>query len=266
MWQLKIENKEDPKDWGIKEKISVPEPVTGAPNIGFYGDDVWIYFGTGKFWNVADKTVVEKNAFYGIMEPKQTTGPAYNFSTVTDSALVDVTDIQVDVDTADLNCTDGSTSCLPDNGDVDTFPALKQYITDSSDVDGWKRELTGEGERVIGQPSLLGGLVTFTSYLPDADVCQAEGNSNLYALYYLTGTAWTENVFGDQDPNNPYVGFMKSLGKGMSITPNLHLGQEKGTKVFVQSSTGEILEVNQPNLPIKNFRSGSGSWHTHDLE
>ncbi|ACV68978.1 pilus assembly protein [Desulfohalobium retbaense] len=266
LWQLKIEDEPDPGKWEDKEKIHVDSPITGAPNIGFYGENVWVYFGTGKFWNVADKTDTDTNAFYGIIEPKQTTGPAYNFSTITDSGLVDVTDIRVENGSSDLLCVDGSTNCLPNNGATDTFYELVDHITNTSNVDGWKRTLTGDGERVIGQPTLLGGVVTYSSYLPNDDVCQAEGRSNLYALYYLTGTSWVENVFGDQDPNEPYIGFIKSLGKGMSITPNLHLGKEKGTKVFVQSSTGEILEINQPNLPIKDFRSGSGGWHTHDLE
>ncbi len=52
-------------------------------------------------------------------------------------------------------------------------------------------------ERNLGQATLLGGLVTFTTYQPFTDVCRAEGNSYLYGVYYKTGTSWYENVFGE---------------------------------------------------------------------
>jgi type IV pilus assembly protein PilY1 len=112
-------------------------------------------------------------------------------------------------------------------------------------------------------PTLLGGLVLFTSYQPFADTCLAEGVSYLYGVYYLTGTAWYENVFGTYD-NSEGTSIVKdrlSLGVGMATTPSLHVGSgSKGVNAFVQTSTGTILEIEQENLPVYNFKSGSLNW------
>jgi type IV pilus assembly protein PilY1 len=122
------------------------------------------------------------------------------------------------------------------------------------------------GERVLGKPTLLGGLVNHTTYVPNPDPCEGEGYSYLYSLYYATGTAWKENVFGDDEDMDVPVAYRRALGRGLTISPTLHLGSEEGARVFVQTSTGEIVEVHQPNLPIQNVHSGSGGWHTHDID
>lgn len=268
LWSLKVEGDTDPGNWAVKERVNTERPVTGAPNVGFYNEHPWIYFGTGKFWTISDKTDKTTQSFFGIQDPKFTSG-SYNFNTVSKSNLLDVSDIKVKTDTGDLNCIDGTQSCLPTSSGgetIDTFSGLVDYLTDKSNVDGWYRNLNSTGERVIGQSTLLGGLVTFTSYIPNSDICQAEGTSKLYSVYYITGTPWTEDVFGDQSTGDEYVNFTRDLETGMGTAPSLHVGSEEGAKAFVQTSTGEIVEIEQPNLPIKNVHSGSAGWHTHDIE
>ena len=95
-------------------------------------------------------------------------------------------------------------------------------------LDGWYRDFHDARERNLGQATLLGGLASFTTYRPYSDPCKEEGLGNLYGVYYLTGTAWVEDVFGtvnfNSDPReiNPVK---MSLGKGLSTTPNIHIGQ-----------------------------------------
>jgi type IV pilus assembly protein PilY1 len=50
------------------------------------------------------------------------------------------------------------------------------------------------------------------------------------------------------------------LGRGLAITPNLHVGRQAGAKAFVQTSTGTIVEIPEPNLPIKAAGTGRTSW------
>jgi type IV pilus assembly protein PilY1 len=50
------------------------------------------------------------------------------------------------------------------------------------------------------------------------------------------------------------------LGLGLSATPNIHVGQEKGSKAFAQTSTGAILEIDQPTMPLKNSKTGRVAW------
>jgi len=47
----------------------------------------------------------------------------------------------------------------------------------------------------------------------------------------------------------------------LALTPNLHVGKHAGSKAFVQTSTGAIVEIPQPNLPIKNAKSGLTVWN-----
>lgn len=112
-------------------------------------------------------------------------------------------------------------------------------------------------------PTLLGGLLTYTSYQPHADNCKAEGVSNLYGVYFLTGTAWDENVFGTytDEEGRSIVRDKLGLGVGLATTPSLQVGEGKdGGKAFIQTSTGEIIEIDQKNLPIPNATSGRRGW------
>jgi hypothetical protein len=91
-------------------------------------------------------------------------------------------------------------------------------------------------------------------------VCAAEGLAYLYGLYYQTGTAWNQSIFGN---DTGYVSDKIFLGRGLALTPNLHLGSDDGTgsgpKVFVQTSTGEIKEVLQKASPF-SVRPGKFKW------
>jgi hypothetical protein len=134
-------------------------------------------------------------------------------------------------------------------------------------TDGWYRDIPDDRERNLGQATLLGGLLSYTTYTPYADPCLSEGLGYLYGIYYRTGTAWTEDVFGTvnvagrprkENPERMY------LGKGLSTTPNIHVGKGKGGKAFIQTSVGQIVEIPQPNLPNKHIKSGRVKWR--DIE
>lgn len=128
-------------------------------------------------------------------------------------------------------------------------------------VDGWYRKLYDPRERSLGMPTLLGGLLLYSSYQPYSDICQAEGNSYLYGVYYTTGTAWIESVFGSHLNDDPLpkeiVNDRLDIGIGLTGTPSLGLGT--GTTAYVQSSTGEIIEIPY-SAPLKNYQSGRKSW------
>jgi type IV pilus assembly protein PilY1 len=141
----------------------------------------------------------------------------------------------------------------------------------STGIDGWYHEFHDPRERNIGAAALLGGLLTFTSYQPFNDKCKAEGQSFLYGLHYQTGTAPKQSVFGTFDESdgsiksdnsgtrvNPKLG----LGRGLSTTPSMHVGSDTdhAAKAFIQTSTGEIIEVTQETLPYENTKSGRLGW------
>ncbi|MDH3346832.1 MAG: hypothetical protein OEM02_01850 [Desulfobulbaceae bacterium] len=170
---------------------------------------------------------------------------------------------------------------LDASGDpITTFPNLLEYIVgekygtppspDIIGVDGWYREMNETRERNVSQATLLGGLVTFSTYQPYESPCKAEGDGYLYGVHYQTGTAWTKSVFGidDIDVDKKIIKEKTSTGVGLTGTPSLYTGDPPtgDAKAFVQTSTGEILEISQENLPYQNFKSGRSTWMYLDTQ
>jgi type IV pilus assembly protein PilY1 len=239
---------------------SATTPIISAPAVSMDNDGrFWVYFGTGRFFAEGDKVNADVQALVGVKEPidlddADTDGDYEEFTYAEATQSLVVTDYTVFegsyVDT-DGNFTTYET----------TFDALvddmKQYAAETAprDHDGWVLALTG-GERCITKPTVLGGIVTFSTYKPIADICSYEGDSYLYALYYKTGTAYYKNIIGIGD-DTMTVGSethgdvlrRKALGHGVSASPSLHVGKRKGARVVLQTSTGEIVEIDEVNLP-----------------
>jgi len=257
--RLKIEAEPDPSKWERKEMTNTDGPMTSGINAGFKDKNVWVYFGTGKFWDVSDKTDLRTQWLYGIMEPKKTDSDAYNFSTIPDNHLLDVTDFYVRPDglgTLFCQSTNG-TGCIPSG--VVTVEDLEKYIRETPNIDGWRRALTTPGERVLVQPSLYGGIANFVTSVPSNDYCAVGGSSKLYALYYLTGTAWKKNVFGDA--SGDYIPFVVDLGQGIASRPSLHIGKENGVTIIIHKEDATITQFTQETTtpPIDPGKSG---WNT----
>ena len=162
-------------------------------------------------------------------------------------------------------------SQLPDPshlGNLVEYIAGKGRTTDpsySQSADGWYKEFYpyhDDRQRNLGQPTILGGLLLFTTYQPFSGLCQAEGLSYLYGVYYQTGTSWYEPVFGETSVTNGKVENQLFLGQGLAETPNLFVGQGADGKVsaYVQTSTGEIKGIAIENLPLKNYYTGRAAW------
>lgn len=275
--------------------IDAGRPITASAGVGTDGKNFWVYFGTGRFLHGDDRMDATQQTFFGIKEPMSFAtvdgkcsgtftwetvekAGAYN-STPGAQGLFKVDQINVaSAETAEeavISCIGGGTACLPVEGGtpVATFAALTDYITgtgngcgagDKSGKDGWYRDFSLDRERNVGQATLLSGLLTYTTYQPYDEVCRSEGLGYLYGLFYQTGTAYFKPVFiTDTDEGIDADGSVKktvALGRGLTTTPNLHVGKGDGAKAFVQTSTGAIVEVPQPQLPLANAKSGRISW------
>lgn len=292
-----------PDDWHLSVMMNPGRPITGAPSVAYDGNNFWVYFGTGRYFHPNDKTDSQQQAYYGLKEPMASVtvgaGTVKKFTwdtlsltgTKTDEAgskgLARVDNILVQqansASTGKLTCWDDTTmtydttkSCYPSEIAVDSsgdayFDDLTTYIagtgscaTDKSNcADGWYKIFHDARERNLGQATILGGLVTFTTYEPYSDPCKSEGISNLYGVYFQTGTAWYENIFGTEGLDiQGNVKDRLELGLGLTTTPNLHVGGagDDGVTAFVQTSTGEIKVIKQENLPIRNYKSGRARW------
>ncbi len=217
---------------------------------------VWVYFGTGRFWGVLDREAPYfsyQNTFYGIKEPIDATTGNLTYGTVGAKAtnLKNVTSEQIT------------------DQDRTSFYTLMSDI--EQNYSGWYRNFSTTGERNLGQAAVLGDVVTFSTFVPDNDLCASEGESYMYALHYKTGTAYWKGVLlspdgsssvdvdGDGvDDSTGEVLFRLNIGKGYSTTPNIHTGTEEGSRAFLQTSTGAIISTEQSNPGL--IKSGKTSW------
>ena len=258
---------------GDSTLANVGQPIVAAPNVGI--DDKgkrWVYFGTGRFFVDSDKSNSDQQSYYGIIEPftdsdsdgVMDSGEIMTWSAVDPtSQLVDVTTAAVYDDKTVENVSDLSGSSL---GTWDSL--LNEMDSFSTDGGGWYIDFQTPKERNLGQAALFGELLTFTTYVPSTDPCQFQGESNLYALYYKTGTPYYEDVIGythddkdsdtDVDEGEKKMKKKISLGDGLAVTPNIHAGKSKGSKAFVQKSTGDIQVIEQINPGAT--KSGVSSW------
>ncbi len=61
--------------------------------------------------------------------------------------------------------------------------------TYSGTGDGWYINMTGQGEKILADPAVFGGVVYFTTYTPPTgnDPCAQGGTAKLYGVDYTTG-------------------------------------------------------------------------------
>ena len=235
---------EEEADWSTSTLFDAGLPITSAAAAAVDETNrLWIYFGTGRFYNRDDIPQNKKMSFFGIKEPlnKNTTPYTYTWATVNASDLYNST--RLTLKTTDRcgtkftkDCIDVVKTTLLGNSTMD-WDAMVAEI--NSAEGGWRQDFIPKWERVLGQPAILGGTVLFTSYIPDTDICEPEGLSRLYGLFYKTGTAYYDPILGTLgDTVNTFVG----LGKGLAITPSIHVGDD-GVTAYIQTSSGAIETI-----------------------
>lgn len=107
-------------------------------------------------------------------------------------------------------------------------------------------------ERIVARSLVVGGVVFFTSFIPDEDVCGGNGAAWLYALDYETGLPPSDAVFdingdGIYDDNDTidhngkrYPVAAISIGRGIPSAPVL-----EGDMIFVNTT-----DAARPGLPV----------------
>jgi len=223
------------------------QPITAAPAVALDpAGNRWVFFGTGRLFDRSDAQDTGRQSYYGIKEDAV-------WGTVARSDLLDVSGAVV--------YEDGSVVAGV-NGVADWDDLLNAMNDDANR--GWSLDFSNDGERNLGQAALLGDILTFTTYVPAPNPGDPEGQSYLYALYYLTGTAYIRPVIGLQVGLEEQREIVRRIptGRGLSISPNLHAGREVGSKVFLQSSSGAIWIIEEANPGMTKSRRLS--WEEED--
>ncbi|MCX5723712.1 MAG: PilC/PilY family type IV pilus protein [Nitrospirae bacterium] len=245
-------------------------PMVSAPTSTL--DDagqVWIFFGTGRYYSSADKTNTDTQYFFGVKDSvasatciQSTTTNCY------DNDLVNVSSAQVCV--MSVGTCGGSTSQVNGVTGVTTFTGTgtTSLIGLVQSKKGWFTTLPAARERVLVNPTLLGGIAFFPSFIPNDDICSSSGTSNLYALFYLTGSAYTESIVGTTaSGSNQMVNRSMSLGTGLAAQMAIQLGGQgtgsggggsgsgcqSGAMGFINTSSSTIVQ------PCTNLASATRS-------
>lgn len=236
MYRINIDEKTDPTQWTFSTFMSLPKPVTAAPTAAVdLNNRLWIYFGTGRYFNDADRSDTSDQKLYGVWDPGSgTVDPV--------SGLNDVTNLLVYENQYVYNNTTYVST-------FNQYLAARRGEYNTGAKKGWYITLTG-GERSLHKPTILGGIVLFPTFKPTADVCGYGGTSYLYAPYYETGTANDESVIGFGTntitiDNKTYKEIARKivLGTGMPTHAVIHSGQEEGVVSLIQLGTGVIMEI-----------------------
>lgn len=252
----------DPSQWTASWFASTKDhqPIMAPPAIATDQNwTPWIYWGTGRFFSDLDKLDLHTQGFYGVKDRTLAAGgPAEGH------IAVDLIDVSKVVVTYGAPSTVTGSDVVASGSSWDEM-AAEMRGTDADPTYGWYMEVTdiagpAAGERVLVKPSVFGGLAMFTSFKPIDDVCLSGGQGRLYAVHYETGTPYSRNVFGLGDPA-PGTVLARSidLGEGRPSSLAIHVGEEKGGKMYVQQSTGAIKEIEM--TPPMSPKSGAVLWY-----
>jgi len=208
---------------------------------------IWVYFGTGRYEQQTDKTNLNQQWFFGLKDDLASTD-AYTFDSSTEELLLGA-DVQATLTAGTLTDVVSGADARIITG---TNPNLNSWAIK---LDASSAGLLGS-ERVIQQPLVVAGVVFFTTFIPDTDICAGNGETWVYAVDFESGQALDEPVFdlnGDgvvndqdyaEDANGDlYVPAGIFVGEGQGSYPVLH----KST-LFV-TTTGEGLKGLAVNLP-----------------
>lgn len=242
-------------------------PVTTSSSVTLdSASNTWVYFGTGRHLSQADKSDADRQYLVGVKDSVSSQSCTQTTETdCLDENFLDVSSAQICV-----SCVSGTQ--VSGVGSTTTFSDLKISIqggklSDGSTVtakDGWVVALwvpsplpSDKGaERSVVNSTLIGGAIFFPTFIPDSDICASTGSSNLYAMYYLTGTAYTDPILGTDA-----AGVSKrsmSLGDGLASSVAIQIGaQPTGVAGFYQSSnsvTGKVKPVVE-SLPWSQYVS-----------
>ena len=242
----------DPRKWTLSTLFNSSQPITAAPSASLDEQlNLWIYFGTGRYYSLVDRlNSASENYFFGIKDP------CYQ-GNCTEEVLFH-------------KLYNSNEVMVYQGGEVSGAATTNwnDFVDEVQEKEGWSLTFSFGGERVITKPSLLAGTLIFTTYIPDDDICGAGGMSNIYALYYQTGTAWKrsmkflkrQNTYGDGEESQPEksesMKMKASLQKGLSSSPAIHIGNT----ITVLSGDSNSMIRALTLEPAFKVRSGMESW------
>jgi type IV pilus assembly protein PilY1 len=184
------------------------QPIQAEPVLTVdYNDDVYLYFGTGKYIDTTDFIDVSVQTFYCLVDNHSLT----------------------DIGRSDL---------------VDQTSSIRQMTVNDR---GWYVDLVmGDGERVVEPDALIAGVVYFTSFRPMSERCEFGGFSWLYAMKFRNGAAVDGDEDLDNDTTEDRVGEIGEgiVSKPViDIVNEEVIVQGSDTRIHIMNTQGVIQQL-----------------------
>ncbi|SHK13936.1 pilus assembly protein [Thermocrinis minervae] len=232
----------DLSSWNLSQAFDFgnsPAPVFAAPTFtkDEYGN-LWVFFGTGKYLTSADKVITYNNYLIGFKDPLTSTVRLTDLTDVTSYSSLTVSVISsTQMCVCDTSGCSNRTVVTDAYGTVPPTPSVGWYIN------------LGNSEAIISQSAVFGGTLNSLSLVLPQDVCSFSGSSNLYSVFYKTGTPYPRpTVLSPNAVVNNQVQREISLGTGTPPLGNPFQITSSGGEQFqsyAQISTGVILRLQQ---------------------
>ena len=165
------------------------QPITTRPEVTFHPTlpGYMVLFGTGKFHEVEDlsATGLDTQSFYGIWDQYAggTTAPDIDDADLLEQTIDDESTIEADVDG------DGVTEPTRFRVTSNNLPSWRTGTNTGADTHlGWKLDMLvdgetdNQGERILGDPRLRNGQISFATVIPGESQCLFEGKSWFFRL------------------------------------------------------------------------------------
>lgn len=233
-------------------------PVTAKAGYANAGNgDIWLYFGTGKYRDQIDKFTVDQQYFYGLFDAGAAEATPY-----IQSGLVEITTEIIEAYALDE---DGARVDFDDDG-TDDLRSYRTLSCPSPDSNGncnpnnlsWALKLvipaTSASERTISQPLIVGGIVFFTTFVPDGDVCEGNGDTWLFAVDWQSGEFVSTEVFDINESGGFDLGdrTVQDTGGNEQGVAGIYIGTGRPSgELAIHNDILFVGTTGQPPKPIK---------------
>ncbi len=228
-------------------------PMTASPTVTLDNSgNTWVFFGTGRYLSQADKVDHHQQYLIGVKDSVMSGCVQSTTTSCWDQNLLDVTNAAICV-----SCSSGTQ--VQNMGTTTTFNSLVDKIQGNASagipaMDGWLMRLatnTGSttlgGERSVVNPTLIGGAAFFPTFTPSSDPCGGSGTSQIYGLYYLTGTGYTDPIFGT-DANGMAIKSV-SAGSGLASSMAVKVSSDPTGLTGIGQSSNASFFIVKPKPP-----------------
>ncbi len=189
-----------------------------------YSGDIWVYFGSGRYESQADKQDNHQQYFLGL---KDSVTPV---TTYTPSDLV-----TLQAKFATIQTADGPRTIRIIEGSNDLAQPWKLQLYPGNQE--WGGPLSSGSERVISSPLVFGGIVFFTTFIPDENVCAGSGETYVFALDYRTGLPIDVPIFDFNKDGVFNASDMVEIQSQPTTPGGLFIGRGQGSRPVIHKDT-----------------------------